>query len=152
MWYRRNSTPLPNYGCMGVTMIYEGTVLKSPPQRMKNNPLRPIDRNVNNCHWILIKLTEMHCNSVVHIVVSKHHSYCEIWVRWVYIYIYIYIAWEMALDIGVAYWYDDVMTWKRCLCYRPFMKGIHRLPVDTQCWCIFVAGLKKVLNKHSSWL
>ena len=103
MWYRRNSTPLPNYGRMGVTMIYEGIVLKSPPQRMKNNPLRPIYRNVNNCHWILIKLTEMHCNSVVHIVVSKHHSYCEIWV----IYIYIY-----CLRNGTWYWGRLLIWWR----------------------------------------
>ena len=42
------------------------------------------------------------------------------WWRWyIYIYIYIYI------------YHDDVIKWKHFPCYWPFVRGIHRWPVDS---------------------
>ena len=52
--------------------------------------------------------------------------------------------------------HDDVIKWKHFLRYRPFVRGIHRSPMNSrtkasvaELWCFFDLLLNKLLSKQS---
>ena len=49
------------------------------------------------------------------------------------------VAWPSKLNLFdinlLAIWYDDVIKWKRFPRYRPFVRGIHRSPVNSPRKC-----------------
>ena len=66
------------------------------------------------------------------------HSYIYIYfLVYIYIYIYIlvqdlhYVKTSIRCRVGLTSSYDDVINWKHFPRYWPFVRGIHRLPVNS---------------------
>ena len=87
-------------------------------------------------------------------------------VTWIYtyaIYSFIFILFFVVLGGGggglkvrMSLVHDDVIKWKHFLCYWPFVRGIHRSPVnsptkasDADVWISFDLHLNKRLSKQS---
>ena len=63
---------------------------------------------------------------------------------------------RFVLDSDLLRFHDDVIKWKHFPHYWPFVRGIHRSPVnshtkasDAELWCFFYLHLKKPLSKQS---